>query len=192
MNQVIIKSYVTLPTDLAQIAFLLKKETYELSNILYSPEEKMKHYEQYCSEHDRFAYLLAFESKNIVGGLTLLKRNITFDNTPIVLGGIGGFWVKKSKQRKGIGTLLMRKAMDTLKNAGCNIIYLQIEDQRLSNYYSRFGFHLLKRKHTFIGRSGKRYFQKNGMVASPTPISTLLLMKIVYNKKSLDIGKGNW
>lgn len=189
-NLTTIRTYKTLPQNLKGTVKKLKKEAYQAINVPYTASALKNHKEKYCSEKDRFEYVLAFQNGKISGGLTLLKREVMYKGNILRLGGIAGLWVKTYKQKNGIGSMLVNKALDILKKNNCDIAYLQIDRISLRRFYQKFNFTLLKKEHSFTGRSGKKYYEINGMIA---PLSTDKFFKeIKKDSQSFYIGKGNW
>ena len=190
MRNIKVKAFSKLPDQLAKVAEQFKKEAYQTGKPPYTEKQRAEHEEKFCSQKDRFKYLLAFWGDEIVGGLTLLKREGVFHRKKILLGGIGGVWTRKDKQKKSVATTMLKKAMKVLIQNHCDIAYLRIETKILRRLYERVGFLMLNRRHTFLGKSRKRYYAKDGMIALVT--SKIIFNEILQDKKPFDIGKGNW
>jgi hypothetical protein len=54
--------------------------------------------------------------------------------------------------------------------------------------YKKFGFVIMKQPYTFLGKSGKRYTEKDGMIAQCISKSKFNL--ILKGKETIDIGYG--
>ena len=61
------------------------------------------------------AWLLVFESDQIIGTTALHQRKIQFDNKDIVLGGIGRVCTRKDRRRQGIANQMLEEAVKTLR-----------------------------------------------------------------------------
>ncbi|AKM79053.1 MAG: hypothetical protein UX85_C0003G0151 [Candidatus Beckwithbacteria bacterium GW2011_GWB1_47_15] len=184
-----IKLYKDLPEELRSKYSKLKRGVF-VGEAQEEEDEGIEHEEEYCSEADLICYLIAYEDEEIIGGLELFKRRIKHLNQLIILGGIGSLWVRKDKRRRGLATKLLKKVMEELKIKGCEVVYLCTDIGKLKSLYAQVGFVPLKKNYTFVGRSGKRYFKDDGMIAFIKPKETL--RKIVKSKEPFDIGVGNW
>src|SRR3989344_8013044 len=58
-----------------------------------------------------YGYVLAFYQGLLIGRIKLFKRNVNWNNSKIILGGLGGLCVLPAQRRKGVGLLLLRKAV---------------------------------------------------------------------------------
>lgn len=181
--------YTELPAELVETYQRFKGEAYTWKDTL-SPQELAKHTDQYCSQNDRFATIVAFDDNSIVAGCKLFKRTITFKGETLHLGGIGGVWTRQDKQRQGIGTSVVKKALKELHHNNAEVIYICTDIKTLSSMYKPLGFIHLKQGHTYLGKSGTRYTEYDGMIA---PGNTQKKFSRVLNEPTpLDIGRGNW
>ncbi len=181
-----IKKYEVIPGNLVPTISIYKKEAFEVGRPAYTEDRKQDHYERYCSEGDVFKYLLAMDSDQVIGGATLLKRQLS---QGITLGGIGGVWTRRDRQGQGVAHKVLDSAVECLKDAGCDVAFLSIDIESTKRVYEKVGFIMLEKEYTFLGRSGKRYFEKNGMLA---PIlSQDIFGSIISDNQPLDIGRGN-
>ena len=99
-------------------------------------------------------------------------------------------WVRIDKRRKGIATLVLKKGMKILKQEKCDIAHLCTDIIKLKSLYSKFGFVPLGKKYTYIGKSGKKYIEKDGMIA---PVNSVTKFKEILNSSEIfNIGLGNW
>jgi len=154
------------------------------------PEEKAEHDDKYCSKKDRIGFSLAVKENQVIGVVVILKRIIPYQGKQIILGGIGGVCINEKFRRKGIAKKLLKIAVGKLKEEKCDIAYLCTDTENLVVLYEPFCFNKLKKQYTYLGKSGKRYFEWGGMIA---PInSTALFQQIMEGKESFDIGIGNW
>lgn len=148
--------------------------------------------EHFSNKTDRLKYVVAFDRQTVIGIIILFKRKITYDGESIELGGIGGVGTKKEYRGKGIATQMLNLAKSTLEEEACDVAYLgtDINDPILLKIYGRLGFVLLPQQYTYLGKSGKRYFENNGLLA---PIkSNEIFHKILKSSEAFDIGNGNW
>lgn len=148
--------------------------------------------EHYCSADDQFKYIVVLNKDEVVGIILFFKREVNFKGQKILLGGIGGVGTKESYRGKGIATKMLSMAHGILKDAGCDIALLDtdLKDQMLVKIYNRIGFTVLGRAFTYLGKSGKRYFWDDGMIA---PInSRQVFEEVLEDSEPFDIGRGAW
>lgn len=146
--------------------------------------------DQYCD--NPFAYILALEKKTLKGVVLLYKKNIKHGGKSIILGGIGGVCTKKKERKRGIATSLLKRAMQCLKSEGCDVAYLCTDVKNPENVrlYGKLGFVKLDKPYTYLGKSGKRYTERNGMVA---PVRSRAKFNLIRKgKETLDLGISNW
>lgn len=186
----LVKVYQEIPDSLIESVNTFKKTAYQGSGPAPTTKQIQEHDEKFCSQKDIAAYLLVFEDKEVVGGLKIMERQIPFQSDSILLGGLAGVWTRVDKQKQGVAQLMIRQAMQMLQKDQCDIAYLCTELDKLESFYQQFGFQKLGRMYTFLGKSGKRYFETNGMIA---PISSPKIFKKILKEKAVfDIGRGNW
>lgn len=155
-----------------------------------SPSQKAENEDKYCSQADRYKYIVALKAYEPISLVMLFKRNVIFDNKKILLGGIGGVCTEESYREKGISSSLLKIAIQELKKENCDVAYLCTNIKTYGNFYSKIGFKQLPKQHTYLGKSGKRYFDWDGMIA---PMNSQAIFKeIMESDKNLDIGTGNW
>ena len=139
-----------------------------------------------------FAFLLAIEKNSVIGVIELHKREINYQGRNVVLGGFGGVCTKKSRRRRGVATTLLNYGLKELRYKSCDIAYIctDVDDPVMLKIYYQAGFISLNKPYTYIGKSGKRYTEKDGMIA---PIKSKEKFDIVMKGKDVfDIGIGNW
>ena len=187
----ILQTYTTLPDA-------LRKPLRELDTLCFTWQQtltlaqKNENDDKFCSGADIVGYVLAMEAGRIIGETKICKRTIQFENQPVILGGIGSVATHPDKRLRGVAKAMIAKAMEMLKNQRCDIAYLCVDerDPRKVGLYRTFGFDLLYRPHTYLGKSGKRYTDTDAMIA---PINAPALYTLVANGTApLDIGTGNW
>lgn len=174
----------------------LKKKTKALGAICFNEErtseKQEEHDDQFCSQGDYYKFVLALEDNNVIGSVTILKRRIIFKSKKIKLGGLGGVCTHPDKRRRGIASRLLKVALSEMKKAGCDIAYLCADTSSLSKLrmYGEIGFVPLNHQYTYLGKSGRRYYENNGMIA---PInSNDIFNLVVKDNEPFDIGQGNW
>lgn len=148
--------------------------------------------DRYCSQSDLIYYILAWEKDKLIGETRVFKRTILFNSQKVVLGGIGSVATHPDFRKQGIATKMVKKGMDLLKKEGCAVAYICADAHSLKalEFYESFGFRRLLRNHIYLGKSGKRYIDTDGLLAPVT--SRKLFNHILATTTPFDIGKGNW
>jgi len=161
---------------------------------IYETELRMqKHLDKFSpSVKNQIGHVCALFNNELAGRIVIMKRKVMFQDQPIILGGIAGVCVCPVKRKYGLATRLLKKAMEELKLAGCDIAYLctDVENQGYLNLYGKFGFKLLGRPQTYLSKSGKRYIDHDAMIAPVN--STAIFKAVMAGKENLNIGTGNW
>jgi predicted acetyltransferase len=192
MDEFKFKVFDEVPPELVeQVDKLLEEDG---SNNRIQNTQSLKEYskERYCSEGDRFKYIIVLDQNKVIGIILVLKREINFKGQKILVGGISGVGTKEEYRGQGIATKMLSMVGDILKEAGCDMAFLNtdIDDPVLVKIYQRIGFVLLGRSHTYTGRSGKRYFDNDGMIA---PINSQeKFEEVLKDSKPFDLGHGVW
>ncbi|HUQ84860.1 MAG TPA: GNAT family N-acetyltransferase [Candidatus Limnocylindrales bacterium] len=148
--------------------------------------------ENFNNQKDRINYIAAFTVKEVIGIVIVFKRKIEFKDKKIILGGLGGVGTKKEYRGRGIASSMLKLAQKILRESDSDVAYLDtdIKDPVMLKMYGRLGFELLNRSHTYKGKSGKKYFANNGMIA---PINSLDIFNEIMNEdKPFDLGGSNW
>lgn len=185
-----IQTYTSLPEELAETASRMRHNAQDTSRLAKSEIERDTFEDRFFIRHNPIYQLIARENSEIVGGIKLFKKPIFFRKEALLLGGIGGVWVRSDMRRKGIATILVSEGMDLLKKEKCDIAYLCTTINVHGPLYAKVGFVPLKKQHTYTGKSGKRYSDTDGMIA---PVcSPKMVGKIINSMESFDIGEGNW
>ena len=146
--------------------------------------------------HDRFhgddgiGYILAHAGDNLIGAIKLSRRAIPFAGRTIQLGGLGGVATREDWRGRGVAAATTAAAMDFLRSHDCDIAYLCTEIAKNGRLYGKVGFVPLGRPHTYLGASGKRYTDEDGMIAPVN--SPELFAAILADTAPFDIGRGNW
>lgn len=92
----------------------------------------------------------------------------------------------------GVATALLKKAIEELTAQNCDVAYLctDLHNPAMVKLYTKVGFVPLNKPYTYLGRSGKRYTETDGMVAPLQSKEKFDL--IVSGKETLDLDTGNW
>lgn len=183
--------YNILPAEIQAQVDAIDKESFAWA-YHQTPEERAVGKDKFCSRGDRILSVVAEDARDVVGVVELFQRVISFDGSSITLGGIGGLCTRKDKRKNGVGTLLLKKAMEELRRSGADIAYLctEVEKEWMVAFYEKAGFVRLRYGHTYVGKSGKLYTEFDGMIA---PVCTEeIFQRISMIKQPFDIGRGNW
>lgn len=149
-------------------------------------------HDRFCSSGDLVYYILAAENDQLIGETRIFKRTIKFNDKKIVLGGVGSVATHPDYRKQGLATRMVRKGMGLLNKEQCDVAYLcaDVHSPKALEFYEQFGFRRLLQKHTYKGRSGKRYIDSDGMIGPSG--SKKLFHQILASPSPFDIGKGNW
>ncbi len=156
-----------------------------------TPEKQAEHDDRFSGKKDIDKAVCAIEDGHIIGAVTTLKRTIPFEGKNIVLGGIGAVCTHPDKRRQGVSSKLLKASMEQLRKDGCDVAYLCTDVHEEGVWlYSPVGFVPLVKPHTYLGLSGKRYTDTDGMVAAIN--SPEIVKRILESPEPFDIGTGNW
>lgn len=150
--------------------------------------------EELESQDDRygsvpFGYVTGYNESEMVGVINLMKRNITFSERTINVGGIGGVCTHRDFRRQGIASELLVEGMKILKDERCDIAFLNADIKRHLSLYGTVGFVPLHRAYKATAASGKVYVEKNGMIApvcSPEVFKRVLESSEVFDLQGQD------
>jgi len=186
-----VDTYAVLPEELASQVKAIDRESFAWA-YSQTPQAARRSKDKFCSARDRAGHIIVAEKREVVGAAQWYRRTITVDGDTILLGGIGSLCTRKDKRKLGVGTLLLKRAMQELRRNSIDIAYLctQVGKDWMVRFYEKAGFVCLVPGHTYTGRSGKRYTEYDGMIA---PVcSRGVFSHITMMKRPLDIGRGNW
>jgi predicted N-acetyltransferase YhbS len=117
-------------------------------------------YEELMEEFvaESFAKVLAYagsadEGGELVGCVSVFKREIEHEGRQVLLGGFGGTCTRADLRRRGIGTRVCRAASELLREEGCDVAFLAAAPGT-ERFYGRFGFVSLGRPYTFVKARG--------------------------------------
>ena len=186
-----LQTYTTLPVSLTGAVrdldtMCFRKDYVQTAADLIDMDEK------FCSTADLLYYILIHEGDQIIGETRVYKRVIPYSNTKIVLGGIGSVGTHPDKRQRGVASVMLTEAMGMLGKEGCDVVYVCADtySKPIVHMYGKFGFTFLGKPHTYLGKSGTRHTDLDGLLA---PVrSHELFKKILADPVPFDIGQGNW
>lgn len=139
---------------------------------------------------DLVGLVVARDADHLIGGIKLFSRRCVFGEQKFQLGGIGGVFTLRQNQRQGVATLMLGKAMLALDVLKADVVYLCTDISKLERLYWPFGFRHIVQGHTYLGKSGKRYTEYDGMLAMVS--SWEIFSHLMTSDTPIDIGEGNW
>ena len=131
---------------------------------------------------------------DLVGCVSVFKREIEYEGERIFLGGFGGTCTRADLRRRGIGTRVCRAAADLLREERCDVAFLAAAPGT-ARFYGQFGFVPLGKPYTFVNARGatkRPDTWDDGMLA---PVcSQTLFHHILRGQTPLHLGpeKGYW
>ncbi len=187
----IVSAHSSLSDSLQQEVQALEKLCF-LDHFIQTAKQSSEENDKFCSDADSVHHILTTENGKVIGGTRVFKRVIRFENEKIMLGGVGSVATHPAKRNKKVATAMLTKAMELLQEEKCDVAYLcaDIYTEKALLFYEQFGFTLLPKPHTYLGKSGKRYTDNDGMIAPIT--SKKIFQQILASPTSLNIGIGNW
>jgi predicted acetyltransferase len=140
---------------------------------------------------ESFAKIFAYNGSDIVGMLSLKKRNITFAGKSIVLGGIGGVCVAGNMRGKGIATQMLKNGLEVLKKEKCDIACLNVDLKKEAyKLYEKAGFTMMERPISFENSKGEIKHDTGTMFI---PLCSKAIYDFIMNsKETFHYGKGYW
>lgn len=139
-----------------------------------------------------YAHVLAIERGEVIGLVKLFRRLVVFGGETVVLGGFGRLTTDRKKRRRGVATALLENGMLDFRVQGCDVAFLcaDVGNQALLRLYGRVGFVRLGKPYTYTGESGRKYVERDGMVAPVNSVDKF--ERVISGKEILDIGAGAW
>lgn len=183
-----ISAHTTLTSEQRAIYDELERAAFQSATL--SVEQRCESDDRFCSAADTVGYVLAFAGAQLVGAVQLSQRAIDFQGQTVQLGGLGGVATDADWRGRGIASATTAAAMARLREIGSDVAYLCTNIAKLGRLYGQVGFVPLGRTHTYLGASGKRYTDDDGMIAPVN--SPELFAAILADGKPFDIGRGNW
>ena len=123
--------------------------------------------ERLVSDGDAAVSLVALAGGEVVGSVVLSRMDVAADGKQLDALGLAPVAVLPHYQRRGIGSLLIRAAIDEARSLGTDIIFLLGEPE----YYARFGFSVDAAKPFRSPYSGP-YFQALALRSGDQPPSS--------------------
>ena len=102
---------------------------------------------------ESFAKVLAYLGEELVGCVSVFKREIEYEGRRMVLGGFGGTCTRADLRRRGIGTRVCRAATNLLREEHCDVAFLAAAPGT-ERFYAQFGFGPLGKPYTFVNARG--------------------------------------
>lgn len=145
-----------------------------------------------CFIAKEFGWILACQGASIIGQIELFSRKVEFEERKILLGGLGGTCVTVSARNKGLGSRLVRKGSEIMRQKKCDVACLNanIRDYSSGGLYHSMGFRLMKRPISFTDVHGKTRYDTGEMFV---PICSSEIYELVMNSPAtFHIGRGYW
>lgn len=102
------------------------------------------------------AFLFAMIGQEVIARIGLYKRDISFTNQSIVLGGIGGVCVTTKHRHHGIASSLIKRGLLKLKEEQCDLACLNVDlDKKIYGIYTKLGFTMMERNISFENIHGQ-------------------------------------
>jgi len=137
-----------------------------------------------------FGYVVAEDNGHLVGVGNLHERDIVFEGVTVKLGGLGGGCVHENYRHQGIATRLLELRMDELRKRNCDVAYLCTNIEKLETLFAAVGFKPLGKDTITTGKSGRKYYSRDGMIA---PLLSQRIFDLIMNESSpLDLQGSDW
>lgn len=118
--------------------------------------------------------VLAWRDGEMVGCVSVFKREIAFEGQLVTLGGYGGTCTREDLRGRGIGARVCGVAMDTLHAEGCDIAMLAVDkDGSTDRFYERQGFRVLGRPFEIVTAKGRRVRPDDVAMIAPVGSDTI-------------------
>lgn len=135
------------------------------------------------------ARLLLYENVDLVSYAAMLVREIEYRGQKVMLGGIGGVCTREDMRGKGFSTHVCTDALDFLRQAGCDVVFLSASPMA-RRLYEKLGFQALPAGFSWENIHGQIKTGTDGMLA---PLcSPELADEIISGDTILHVGKGYW
>lgn len=137
------------------------------------------------------AHILAYMDGDLVGWVGLHVREISYEGEVIRLGGYG-ICAHPDWRRRGIASEMAGRAMDYLKEQGCQIAFLSIDpsDKVSERFHRNLGFVPLKQKFSWVSAKGQQREDIGGMIA---PVNSRKHLDLILSRDSVfHVGEGYW
>ncbi len=158
------------------------------------PEGEIWENEEYFVARS-IAKVLAYSGGELVGCVSVFRREIEHERRQVVLGGFGGTCTREDMRGRGVGTRVCEVAMDCLRREGCDVATLAVDPESgTDRFYERFGFVLLGKPFVFVTARGERKVPERDVAMLAPVLSQEVFGHVVRSRSPLDIGpeKGYW
>ncbi len=176
--------------DARKLSRMQKRRVKELQEECFSRVDR-KEIEE-CFIAKGFGWVFACQTDSIVGQIELFARKLRFDGRTLLVGGLGGTCVTVSARRRGVGSILVKRAIEILTERKCDIACLSanIRDHPSGGLYGKLGFTLMKRPVSFTDVHGRIRYDTGEMFA---PICSKQAYESVMNSgNTFHMGRGFW
>jgi predicted acetyltransferase len=138
-----------------------------------------------------FAYLFATVKNELISRVALFKREIIFDNQPVLVGGMGGVCVTKLYRHHGVASSMLKRALVVLRSEKCDVGCLNVDlDKKIYGIYEKLGFTMMSREISFENISGEIIHELGTMFI---PICSEEKYNLIRQSTStFHYGKGYW
>jgi len=141
--------------------------------------------------HKESAVVLAYIKSELVGYAGIHITKVYYLGKKIKLGGYG-VGVDQKMRKQGLGTKLVKKAMQYLKNQDCDLAFLSINLTKTwtDKLHIKVGFVHLPQNFSWKNSKGGVKKSNGGMIA---PLCSNKIFNLVLNgKETLYVGEGYW
>ena len=141
--------------------------------------------------HPMSAQVLAYSDEKLVGWAGVHETEQDHLEKTIKLGGYG-ICTHPDWQRRGIASKVAEKAMEFLKESGCEVGFLSVNpgDKGSVRLHGQFGFVMLPQQFSWTNSSGEVKKDIGGMIA---PIESKQLFEYILSSDELFyVGHGYW
>lgn len=179
-----------LPVQNMTEAMRAEKHALQVACFATVPAEEI--YDYFVAES--IGSVLAWRGDEMVGCVSVFDRTITVEGERVRLGGYGGTCTRSDVRGRGIGSRVCRVAMDTLRERGCDIAMLAVDNDGSTNrFYERQGFQVLGRPFEIV--TAKDHRVDPGDVAMLAPVcSEVIFDRVLASDVPLFLGpeRGYW
>lgn len=192
-----------LPADLSvelvyqdDLTAVHRQDVRDLQDLCFpdDPEDEIQENMEYFVARS-IAKVLAYSAGELLGCVSVFRREIQHEGREIILGGFGGTCTREDVRGRGIGTTVCQVAMDCLRREGCAVATLAVDPESgTDRFYERFGFALLGKPFIFVTARGERKIPERDVAMLAPVLSRELFEHIMRSRSPLDIGpeKGYW
>lgn len=112
-------------------------------------------------------YVLAHIQNKLVGSIGLqIRLDCRIDESPAMIGMIGGVVVHKDHRLQGIALMMLKHAMAKFVSEKVEIAMLCTDIEKLAKLYNKVGFNVLGKPYYFFNLDGLLSEDRDGMVAN--------------------------